>query len=402
MNKRAVFLKDVAVLSVGQGLAQMIPALITPFTARLYTPKMQGEFALYISAINILSQVCALKYDHAVSAADNCEDSIALAMLSMVISFLSAIVLICFFPLIFKLYGSSQWLYYLPFGLLMTMAELIFVSLGISNGGYYTVSAALLFRALVWGAFQIMLHRMGTVGLILSRIAGDAAGAVMLARYKYFKFLIWEKMNDVKRKYKNYPRYMLLGAAVGALSGNMQSFFVSSFYGTGKMGNCSMAERLLGIPVAVFSASVGRVFVRKAVNDIQHDGSVKFSLRFVWGMTAVSAVIFGIIWLVSPYIVPFLLGAEWKEAANFVRAQSILYAVKFVAVPLTVILPVLNEQRSIMLWQFFMLLLGLVAPLLHMVLDFEILSYLFCSAMVLSLGYVIFCLYCLVLLKKGR
>ncbi|MBR5485377.1 MAG: oligosaccharide flippase family protein [Oscillospiraceae bacterium] len=401
MNKHAVFLKDVAVLSVGQGLAQIIPALITPFTARLYTPKMQGEFALYISAINILSQVCALKYDHAVSAADNIEDSAALAMLSMVISFLSAVMLICLFPLIFKLYGSLECMYYLPIGVLMTMTELVFVALGISHGDFYIVSAALIFRALVWGAFQIILYRMGTLGLIFSRIAGDAAGAVLIARCRCINFSVWKKISEVKRKYASYPRYMLPGAAVGALSGNTQSFFISSFYGAGQMGYSSMAERLLGIPVAVFSASLGRVFVRKAVNDMRNDGRVNFSARVVLGMSAVSAVVFGGIWLVAPYIVPFVLGDEWKEAAGFIRVQTILYAVKFVAVPLTVILPVLNEQRSIMLWQFLMLLLGLVVPVLHIIFGFEILVYLLCSAVLLSLGYVLFGLYCLAVLKKG-
>lgn len=399
------FLKRVTLLSVGQGMAQLLPVLATPFIARLYSPEALGELALYISASNIVTQLMALKYDYAITMAESQKKAQQLLCLSLGVSLgfsLLLIFLMPFYPIVMNKIGGNIWLYFLPLGSLFTITQISLVNYRIQREGYARVSGAAAVRSGIYCLLQLILYSLGTGGLILARFGGDLSAGWVLWKGRSPQKTAPKELLQTAREFKDYPRYMVPGAVAGAISGNVQSFFISACYSTSQTGGYSLVNRILGTPITVLSSAIGQVFLRQSINEMQTYGRVQSAWRMTMLLTVFSVCIFGGVWLSAPLLVTIFLGTGWQEAVGFLRIQALLFGVRFVAVPITLVVPALGKQKATMLWQFAMLGLCLIPPLAAIKIDLSVQGYLLLTAGMLSAGYLAFLGYCLWLCEKGQ
>ena len=399
------FLKRVALLSAGQGLAQLLPMLSTPFVARLYSPEELGELALYISASNVITQLMALKYDYAITVSGSRKKAQRLLVLSLGVSLLFSLLLAALFPLyplVLERVGGYVWLYFLPLGGLLTMAQLSSVNYGVQQEEYARVSGAAAVRSIAYCFLQIVLYPLGAGGLILARFGGDLCAGVVLWKGRALERPKLEELTQTAREFRNYPCYMVPGAVAGALSGNLQSFFLSACYSAGQTGGYSLVNRILSAPVSILSGAVGQVFLRQSMEEVKISGRVRSAAGMTVMLTLVSLCIFGGVWVFAPLLTAVFLGTGWQEAVTFMRIQALLFGVRFVAVPITLVVPALGRQKMTMLWQFAMLALCLIPPLVVWRTSLTVQMYLLLNAVMLSAGYLAFLAYCLWLCEKGR
>ncbi|MEG1870279.1 MAG: hypothetical protein RR205_05460, partial [Oscillospiraceae bacterium] len=66
-----------------------------------------------------------------------------------------------------------------------------------------------------------------------------------------------------------------------------------------------------------------------------------------------------------------------------------------VAVPVTLIAPVLKKQRATMVWQFAMLLLSVLPAAIALISSLSVEYYLIYTSAFLSVGYLVFLYYCI-------
>ena len=87
------FFNDFLTLFKGSFFAQLIPLIISPVVARIYTPVQFGLLALFVSITTIIGSVINGRYEQAIMIVDTKEDMDALAFLSLIVSFLFSLLL---------------------------------------------------------------------------------------------------------------------------------------------------------------------------------------------------------------------------------------------------------------------------------------------------------------------
>ena len=282
------------------------------------------------------------------------------------------------------------------------MTQLSLVNYGVQQEGYARVSGAAAVRSGAYCLLQLVLYPLGAGGLILARFGGDLSAGLVLWKSRTLEKPELGKLAQTAREFKNYPCYMVAGAVAGAVSSNLQSFFISACYSTSQTGGYSLVNRILSTPVAILSGAIGQVFLRQSIEEVKTSGRVQSAMRLTMLLTLFSVCIFGGVWVCAPLLITIFLGSGWQEAVSFLRIQALLFGVRFVAVPVTLVVPALGRQKMTMLWQFSMLALCLAPPLAVWKTGMEVQGYLLMTAVMLSAGYLAFLLYCLWLCEKRQ
>ncbi|MEG1870143.1 MAG: oligosaccharide flippase family protein, partial [Oscillospiraceae bacterium] len=273
------FFGRVVILSAGHTMAQLMPILLTPVITRLYTSSQLGDFALFVAAVNIITQFACLKYDFAITVAPNDDTAWQLLLLSVVFSVaFSALMLLLFpfYPSLLKLIGTENgvWLYLIPVGSLITATEISMVNYNIYAGRYNRVSKGNIIRGAVYCVAQIGLYNFGVAGLIVSQMVSNAVTIVYLAVGSKLGNIDKTMLKQIAFEYRAYPKYMVVGAVAGAANSNLQSFFISAFYGSTQTGYYAVVNRLLGTPLTVLSTAIGQVFLKQSAVEMQQKGKV--------------------------------------------------------------------------------------------------------------------------------
>ena len=90
------FTRNLLTMVSGNALAQAIPIIASVFIARMYAPENIGAYTFFITIVNTLSVVAALKYNEAIVLSKYKDESIALFFLSIIL-----MTIFCLFSFIF-------------------------------------------------------------------------------------------------------------------------------------------------------------------------------------------------------------------------------------------------------------------------------------------------------------
>lgn len=114
------FGRNVLTLMTGSIIAQAIPIAVSPVLTRLYTPDDFGALTLFVSIFAILSSISTLRYELAIVQPDRDVDAVALLALSLVISASLGVVLmilaVVFGDRLVSWLGirGGAWMYFIP------------------------------------------------------------------------------------------------------------------------------------------------------------------------------------------------------------------------------------------------------------------------------------------------
>lgn len=405
------FVKNTAVLTAGSAAAQLLPVVITPLLARLYSAQAFGSFSLYLSAVNIITQCVCLKYEMAIVSCKTQEDAAKVTRLCMAILALATA-----FSALAGLFLGGQlvkekgapWQYSLLFALGalgIGWFEVLNYS-AVFQKKYQALARANWVKAAISSALQLALFFLGGMGLMLAQSAGYFAGAAVLHGAGSFlhrktgeqpKSSLWE----TAKKYKDFPLYSMPGAAANAAAFGQISFWVSFAYSSQELGAYAMINRVLSAPLALLSSAAGQVFFQQAAEEYRHKGRIA-SFPKVWaGLVAVSTAGFGTLFFLLPWGVSLFLGPQWAQCAAYGRILLPLYGVRFVCTPLLFTAVVTGRQKEMMIWQLFTL--GATAAVLGAAAGsrapFHI--FLFLCAAVFSALYLVFTAFCCGWALKG-
>jgi O-antigen/teichoic acid export membrane protein len=154
------------------------------------------------------------------------------------------------------------------------------------------------------------------------------------------------------RRYKDFPIY---NASTGILDGvtlNLPIFFIITSFSPEIAGFYALLIRVLNAPIAIISAAVSKVNLKKIV-DLVNDGkrADRYLLKLSAVLLAISlppSIVF-MIW--GPPIFSFVFGEEWIQAGKFSQVLALSLAVKFVSSTLSSTLGATNNNRYSALWR---------------------------------------------------
>lgn len=344
------FSRNVLRLMTGTTIAQAVPVGISPVLTRIYTPQDFGILALFVSITSVFASVASARYEQAIVLPDSDEDALSIAALGLGIAVSISLVLlvsvVAFGDEVATLLGNQSlrgWLYLVP---------LTVLSMGIFNVLVYTnsrrkqfgeIATANIAKSIAMAIVQLSLglFKAGPAGLILGHVASSLASNARLFRRSlaFPELLRASKLTALRQnaiRYRDFPLYSMPGIFANTLSLNAASVLISGFFGVATLGQYALVQRVMTAPATLVGTAIGQVFYQRAAEQMRDHRTANAAFTSALSRLALlSIVIFGVIYFVVDDVFVFVFGPDWEAAGDMAQIMCPLFAVRFVASPLS-------------------------------------------------------------------
>ena len=162
------------------------------------------------------------------------------------------------------------------------------------------------------------------------------------------------------KAYLDFPKFQMIGTFFNRGVGYLPTLFFTRSFGPDLVGYYSMTRKLLGLPSTVIAQSAGNVFAGRAVKEFNDHGECKRTFKNTFLLLVAFAVpIYLGVFIIGPYILPVLLGPEWRSAGGILRATIPQYLLAFVSSPFTRMFSISKRLKRGFVWQVGLFILSL-------------------------------------------
>lgn len=318
-------------------LAQLITFGASPILARLYEPRMFGEFAVATSIATVAAVVATLSLPQALHATTDRASALGLVRLSLIlVAATSAAMLLA--VLIGNVFGLSSVYRLLPLLTAATATSALFGIWATREGDFRSLLGARLAAAILGTAVLIAMSGAGTAGLLVGQCVGAGTGALWLA-LAYRRGSQGEKagpLRDVWRNYSYFTRWRLPADLLNGVTSQIPLWLMSHAFGAATGGFFSMVHRVFNVPSSLVGNAMGEVFTREAGASYRKDGRClpEFD-HFARDLSVVAALLCLPVALAGPSLFGFVFGERWTDAGQLASLLSGWYFLRFAVSPLT-------------------------------------------------------------------
>lgn len=363
------FFRNLLKVGAGGALAQAITLAFTPLITRLYGPEPIGMLGVFLSFVAIAATIATLGYPIAIVLPSAAGDARRLARMAMASAFVFAGIL-CLILLI----GGDRILDAVGMGELH--AAWLLLPLGVFLAGGVMVMEQLLVRAEVFG----LSARLAVLSSLLLNAAKAAFGTllptalVLIATTLVVQAILLavgaigyrsgtrppppgEQTTEGYRllvaQYRDFPLLRAPQLFINAVSQGLPILLIASFFGASTAGQYGMAWSLLLAPVALVGKAVSSVFYPRITAALRRgDGTARSLLSAATlGMALSGAVPYGIVLVAGPWLMPFVLGADWHAAGIYAQLLAPFMFLQYVNRPVVAALPGLRLQGVLLVYE---------------------------------------------------
>ncbi len=376
---RSTYAQNVITLMTGTGLAQAIPIAISPILTRLYTPEDFGIFALYTSIASIGSIFVTGRYDLAIMLPKKDRDAFQVVVLSACLSVIISIFLFVFvfffndsIVALLGVPGISKWLYWVP---ISTMFIGVYGSLSYwcnrkSRFGRLAISRVTQTSTSSFSQLFAAHLKTGSHGLVFGQLIGQFTATLMIARdikihdKSLIKNIRILQVIALAKRYKNFPRYLIIAHGFNAGSGQMPMLLLGGLFNATTAGYYSLIQRVMGVPMTFVANAIGEVFRQEASQAYVHTGSCRLIyIKTFKRLFFLALIPFAFFFVAGPSLFAWFFGEPWRVAGEYSRILLPMFFFQFITTPITQ-LPLFAEKQKIdLFWQislFFLVLLAFI------------------------------------------
>ncbi|HEX3011504.1 MAG TPA: oligosaccharide flippase family protein [Syntrophomonadaceae bacterium] len=357
------FLRNVATLTTGTVLAQVLTILTSPILTRIYSPDNYGILSLFISIMAVLAIIACWRYELAIVLPEKDEDASNLLILSLLMTLAMSLITLAAVALfhrqiaqLFKAPELELWLWFLPLSLFLaglfqafnywSTRRKQFGRLAVRQVTQSTVSIA----AQLAGGLAAKPSAGGLIGgSVLGQLAATSRLGWQIAREDGRLIRTGFKLTNMKklaRKYKNFPLYSSWSALLNSLSAMLPSLMLGYFFNTAVVGYYALGQKILSLPMGIVGNSIAQVFFPRAA-DARREGDLdRLVLSTFNKLLNLGLVPILLISLVAPDLFYFIFGSRWLVAGQYVRWLSPWFLFVFIASPISTLYDVLGRQRD--------------------------------------------------------
>lgn len=345
-------------LMAGSVAAQALTLLISPVLTRIYAPEDMGVYALYTSAIAILTLVSTVRYDMAIISPKRDKTARILVKLILLVS-VSMFALSVAALLAFALFSLATavtpavvvWLWLVPAGVFLAALQASYTAYLLRNKQYGAIATVRLLSAASAAGLSVTfgwLH-FGVWGLLLSSLGALLIGVLLVRRASHLEWwptLSRRRLLAAAKRYINYPRIDLPSSLLGVIGSQLPTILLGVFFGPAFLGFYALADRILLAPLSTLGGAVGSVFRVRATEHAATMGgfSQEYSRTFV--LLLVPAIVFFVpVMIFGEDIFVVIFGARWRTAGQIAQTLSPLYFVRLLASPLSMSFYVRNRMK---------------------------------------------------------
>ncbi|MBZ9727979.1 lipopolysaccharide biosynthesis protein [Mesorhizobium sp. CO1-1-11] len=335
---------------------QLILVATIPVLARLYSPADFGLFTIYLSTVNILGAVAALRFEaslYGVKSDAQAYVTVKLILLAVsatgVLALTAGVMLSSTVPV-----RAVDLVWLVPIG--MAGAGLV------ETMNCWSLRAGLLrdfaLGRLILPATMALLQLM--FGIV--HLGGEAmVHAHILSQFIFIGFLgvrifrwedvcgiaraPWQTVFEKARREYKFPLFDIPATVASFAINNLPAILVGSMFGTAYAGYLGVASRLVTGPVTLIATPLSNVFVAEANKGGGRRhllGLARGLLILAGGLTSLPILALG---LAAPQLVVPLLGRPWLPAAEIMTALAFMGAVQALSTPLQDVPALLRRQE---------------------------------------------------------
>lgn len=361
------FVRGVMVLAGGTALGQAISLAASPVITRLYAAEAFGLLSVYASLLSIVSIVAAMRYEYAIPLPEDEVTATELLFLSLaLVVVVSSFVAVGVWWLGDRLSvwlgapGLAPYLWLLPVGVFVTGLNQVLTYWTIRHRDYGRLARRTVTRSVGAVAVQTGLGWFGAgpVGLLLGELVGRAGGSTNLgvAAWQRVRHQIGQvTVEGIRRAARAYIRFPMLSSGSSLLNSAgvfLPPILITAGYGLQVSGLFALAHRILDAPVRLIGMSVSNVYLAEAAALARTD---PVRLRRMFQQTTVRLLLVGgmpaaVVGVMSPWIFATVFGEEWREAGVYAQLLAPYVAARFVVLPISQTLNILNRQDVQLVW----------------------------------------------------
>lgn len=373
------FWRSVGVVLTGTVAAQSIPLLGSLVIARIYAPAEFGLFSAWLGMVMMAAVVVTGRFEMALAVeADGAPRRFAVA------ATLGTILLFSFF---FALIAAGV---YLASGLLENVQPAmvgLFVPAALLAGVTHTwqawAAAEGNYRGLSWirisQAFVVTVAQIvaglilpTAAGMMLGHVLGTAAGIGFAMYFMPINPLLmggraefWAKLKAFWSNQRRFPMLALPADAINAASGQLPLLLIVSRYGAEASGLFALTVRVLGAPIGLLGAAVLDVFKRSAASSYRDKGHCKEEYARTFWLLAAGGVILALgVMVVAERLFVVAFGEPWRYAGVIAIWLMPMFALRFMASPLSYVFYIAGKQQVDLVWQCALLAMTLASFML--------------------------------------
>ena len=374
---KSTFFRNVAILTGGTVIAQIINLLSSPIIARIYRPEDLGNLSAYVSMVSILAVVACLRYDTAIPLPMDDETAISLLVLSFLIVLVLAgilwAILFIFSDQIVILINTpllKPYLWLLPVSFMVMGIYQALSFWAIRMNAYGQIAKTKFYQSFGMAVTQVGLGllTLKPAGLLIGDAVGRTCGVSALA------ILTWKKWKEIiknistdriitaAKEYRRFPFISTGANLLNSLNLYLPSLITTAFYGTGVSGQLMLSQIVLGIPSILFAGAISQAYFGESVKIAKkspHEQMPLF-LKTLLRLTFVGLPVYGFIPIIAPLLINVVFGEKWNDAALYIQISTPMFLFQFIGSPLSAIQDVLQRLDLQMMAQLsrMVLLLG--------------------------------------------
>ncbi|MFP4259562.1 MAG: oligosaccharide flippase family protein [Opitutales bacterium] len=311
----------------GWGLAGYgLSILAVPILTRFYEPGKFGTFALVWGASQIFGLAGTLRLEKAFFLAASSTEKAKIHALCYGCALLLGALLT---SLVFATGGfswlSEEMLMVLPVTSLCQSIILTEMAEGNSDDRYGRsgIAKGLQFAGVPAFAIAWAFLDFGGNGLVMGLVSSQIlVAAMLLSNGSGGVFIVIEQrgvgLQKTFRKYINFVRYTMPHEVFGALSSHATAILIPVFFGNTLAGFFFLAQKCVMLPSTVLGSSLAQIYFHELGKcREERPERIRLFAYVLFPLSAISAILFSLIYIASPQIVTHLLGAQWSPATIF-------------------------------------------------------------------------------------
>lgn len=361
--------KGFSSMSAGTLAGQAITLLALPLISRLYSPEDFGVLSLVIAASAMVLPAVGLKFEYAILLPDSRREMRGLVGLALASVVVLSTIWSEFAQLASTLFVGHHHIQFFGlwiFGITAASGLFnVFIQIAIRERNYNQVGASAFIQSSSTAVSQTAFGAIqwSYPGLLSGVILGQVISLSVLARR--FRFDLGRfSARDIPRlwrKHWRFPAVFAPSAILNSIGLQLPLIAISAIFGLNATGQIGMAERIVAIPIALIGGPIGQLFVGEIskMRRESHPHLVSFYLRITAVLMACSVILFGLLIVLAPWLIPVVLGNQWASSVPLIQIISIMGAIRLSFSPTAMALTIFQRARANVILDF--LRLGLVA-----------------------------------------
>lgn len=351
------FLRNLFVLLGGTAASQAILVAVTPILTRMYTPADFGVLATLTGVLSVLCILSSFRYAQVLTIVNSETERHNILVLCNVITVfnvaLSAVLIGLFGEQTlgrFDLSVDPMILWLVPLGFLFVGLQNTYRLLHIGRRNFRVVAASQVAKTMATVVLQLSLFTFGAIGISIGYVLGFGFAVLVMVVPAIREIARSSEasltgMCAAAYRYRDFPIYSSWAGLLNNFSQYLPHFLFPFYFGVAGTGLFLLAQRMTFAPVSILVKTTADVLTPYAAEAHREGRLGALVLRAVGSLSAIASIPCVLIVIVSPWLFPFLFGAEWASAGVLAQMLSLTVYFNIIGNPLTRLFGVMEQQR---------------------------------------------------------